>query len=265
MESGKVWLVGAGPGDAALITVKGLHVIRRADALVYDRLVCAELLAEAPDGCEMINVGKNPNHHLVPQTEINQILVDCAQRGLNVVRLKGGDPYVFGRGGEEAETLALAGIPFEVVPGISSAIGGLAYAGIPVTHRDYASGFHVITGHLRQGNEPQDWATLAKLEGTLIILMGMTQLTTICQQLVAGGKAPTTPAAVVMYASHQQQQVASGTLLTLADQVAAQGLSAPALIVIGDVVRLRDVLAFTPELLSLNAIPSLIYPKSLAL
>ena len=116
----------------------------------------------------------------------------------------------------------------------------------------------MITGHLRQGNEPQDWATLAKLEGTLIILMGMTQLTTICQQLVAGGKAPTTPAAVVMYASHQQQQVASGTLFTLADQVAAQGLSAPALIVIGDVVRLRDVLAFTPELLSLNAIPSLI-------
>ncbi|MBS0054638.1 uroporphyrinogen-III C-methyltransferase [Yersinia sp. Marseille-Q3913] len=265
MKSGKVWLVGAGPGDAALITVKGLHAIRQADALVYDRLVCAELLAEAPDGCEMINVGKNPNHHLVPQPEINQILVDCAQRGLNVVRLKGGDPYVFGRGGEEAQALALAEIPFEVVPGISSAIGGLAYAGIPVTHRDYASGFHVITGHLRQGNEPQDWATLAKLEGTLVILMGMTQLATICQQLIAGGKAPTTPAAVVMYASHQQQQVASGTLLTLVDQVAAQGLSAPALIVIGDVVRLREILAFTPEILSLSSIPSLIYPNALAL
>ncbi|WP_145520107.1 uroporphyrinogen-III C-methyltransferase [Yersinia mollaretii] len=257
MKSGKVWLVGAGPGDAALITVKGLHAIRQAEALVYDRLVCAELLAEAPDGCEMINVGKNPNHHLVPQPEINQILVDCAQRGLNVVRLKGGDPYVFGRGGEEAEALALAGIPFEVVPGISSAIGGLAYAGIPVTHRDYASGFHVITGHLRQGSEPQDWATLAKLEGTLVILMGMTQLATICQQLIAGGKAPTTPAAVVMYASHLQQQVASGTLTTLADQAAAQGLSAPALIVIGDVVRLREILAFTPETLSLSSIPSL--------
>lgn len=265
MKSGKVWLVGAGPGDAALITVKGLHAIRQAEALVYDRLVCAELLAEAPDGCEMINVGKNPNHHLVPQPEINQILVDCAQRGLNVVRLKGGDPYVFGRGGEEAEALALAAIPFEVIPGISSAIGGLAYAGIPVTHRDYASGFHVITGHLRQGNEPQDWATLAKLEGTLVILMGMTQLATICQQLIAGGKAPTTPAAVVMYASHQQQQVASGTLTTLADQATAQGLSAPALIVIGDVVRLREILAFTPETLSLSTIPSLINPNSLAL
>ncbi|MEG1222970.1 MAG: uroporphyrinogen-III C-methyltransferase [Hafnia sp.] len=258
MRSGKVWLVGAGPGDAALITVKGLHAIRQAEALVYDRLVCAELLAEAPDGCEMINVGKTPNNHLVPQPQINQILIDCAQRGLNVVRLKGGDPYVFGRGAEEAEALALAGIPFEVVPGISSATGGLTYAGIPVTHRDYASGFHVVTGHLRQGNEPQDWATLAKLEGTLIVLMGMTQLSTICQQLIAGGKAPTTPAAVVMYASHQEQKIASGTLLTLADQTSAQGLSAPALIVIGDVVNLRDTLAFTPQALSLNVIPALI-------
>ncbi|KER02435.1 uroporphyrin-III C-methyltransferase [Photorhabdus temperata subsp. temperata Meg1] len=257
MNSGKVWLVGAGPGDAALITVRGLHCIRQADALVYDRLVSPDLLSEAPDRCKMINVGKTPNYHPVPQRQINQILVECAQQGLNVVRLKGGDPYVFGRGGEEAEALALAKIPFEVVPGISSSIGGLACAGIPVTHRDYASGFHVITGHLRQGNEPQDWATLAKLEGTLVILMGMTQLASICEQLIAGGKAPTTPAAVVMHASHQQQQVASATLLTLAQQVAAQGLTAPALIVIGDVVRLRETLACRRERLLLASVSSL--------
>lgn len=244
MRNGKVWLVGAGPGDAALITVKGLNCIRQAQVLVYDRLVNAELLQEAPSDCEKINVGKNPDHHPVPQPQINQLLIDYAQRGLNVVRLKGGDPYVFGRGAEEAEALAQLQIPFEVVPGISSAIGGLAYAGIPVTHRDHASGFHVITGHLRQGNQPQDWATLAKLEGTLVILMGMSQLAAICQQLIAAGKSATTPAAVVMHASQPRQQVATGTLATLAEQVAAQRLCAPALIVIGNVVNLREILAF---------------------
>ncbi|MBJ7221583.1 MULTISPECIES: uroporphyrinogen-III C-methyltransferase [unclassified Brenneria] len=257
MNNGKVWLVGAGPGDATLITVKGLHCIRHADVLVYDRLVSSDLLVEAPADCEMINVGKMPDHHPVPQPQINQTLVECAQRGLNVVRLKGGDPYVFGRGGEEAEALALSGIAFEVVPGITSAIGGLAYAGIPVTHRDFSSGFHVITGHLRQGNQPQDWAALAKLDGTLVILMGMAQLSAICQQLIAGGKSPATPAAVVMYASRQQQRTVSGMLATLADEATAAGLSSPALIVIGDVVRLQSVLSFTPEPLTLAAVSSL--------
>ena len=174
--SAKVWLVGAGPGDPGLITVKGLSCIRQADALVYDRLVCADLLAEAPVGCELINVGKRADHHPVPQEEINGILIRQAQLGRQVVRLKGGDPYVFGRGGEEAEALALLGIPFEVVPGITSAIGGLAYAGIPVTHRSHASAFHVITGHLQAGKAPLDWATLARLDGTLVFLMGMSQL-----------------------------------------------------------------------------------------
>ncbi|WP_431225797.1 uroporphyrinogen-III C-methyltransferase [Serratia sp. L9] len=255
MKSGKVWLVGAGPGDASLITVKGLDCIRQAQALVYDRLVSAELVQQAPGDCEMYNVGKNPDRHPVPQPQINQLLVDCARRGLNVVRLKGGDPYVFGRGAEEAEALAQAQIPFEVVPGISSAIGGLAYAGIPVTHRDYASGFHVITGHLRQGNEPQDWGQLAKLEGTLVILMGMTQLASICQQLIAGGKPASTPAAVVMHASQQRQKIAAGRLDTLVEQVAAAGLTAPALIVVGNVVNLRECLAFVPEQLPLAVIP----------
>lgn len=251
--NGKVWLVGAGPGDPSLITVKGLRCIQRADVLVYDRLVCSELLQEVRPGCELINVGKTPNNHPIPQHEINQILVTHALMGRQVVRLKGGDPYVFGRGGEEAETLATAGIPFEVVPGITSAIGGLAYAGIPVTHRDHASAFHVITGHLQQGKQSQDWATLAKLEGTLVILMGMGQLDMICQQLMEHGKASTTPAAAVMYASHKNQKVAQGTLATLQDCVIQEGLSAPALIVIGEVVSLHDVLQFVPTDTSLTS------------
>lgn len=251
---GKVWLVGAGPGDPTLITVKGLHCIRHADALVYDRLVCRELLAEVPLDCEMINVGKTPNNHPIPQEEINRILVAQALMGRNVVRLKGGDPYVFGRGGEEVETLARDGIPFEVVPGITSAIGGLAYAGIPVTHRDHASSFHVITGHLQQGKAEQDWATLAKLQGTLVILMGMHQLEVICQALIEHGKPAGTPAAAVMCASHKIQRSACATLATLSTEVARQGITAPALIVIGEVVSLHQLLQFAPTTLQLDEI-----------
>lgn len=254
---GKVWLIGAGPGDPSLITVKGLHCIRHADALVYDRLVCKELLAEVPMDCEMINVGKTPNNHPIPQEDINQILVAQALMGRNVVRLKGGDPYVFGRGGEEVETLAKSGIPFEVVPGITSAIGGLAYAGIPVTHRDHASSFHVITGHLQQGKDPQDWATLAKLQGTLVILMGMSQIDSICQQLIEHGKSATTPAAAVMHASHQIQKVSQGTLASLPQDVIRDGIKAPALIVIGDVVQLHHLLQFTPTIMQLDEITQL--------
>ena len=251
---GKVWLVGAGPGDASLITVKGLHCIRNADVLVYDRLVCRELLEEASADCELINVGKTPNNHPIPQDEINQILVAQALMGREVVRLKGGDPYMFGRGGEEVETLAKVGIPFEVVPGITSAIGGLAYAGIPVTHRDHASSFHVITGHLQQGKEPQDWATLARLQGTLVILMGMSQIDTICAQLIEHGKPADTPAAAVMYASRNVQQSAAGTLATLPEDVIRAGIKAPALIVIGEVVQLQSLLQFTPTAMQLNEI-----------
>lgn len=245
MNEGKVWLVGAGPGDVSLITVKGLYAIRHAEVIVHDRLVNPELLSQAPKGCLIINVGKNPNHHPIPQAEINAILVKYAREDKQVVRLKGGDPYVFGRGGEEAEQLAREGLEFEVVPGISSAIGGLVYAGIPVTHRDYASSFHIITGHMCQGNDPQNWHVFAQLDGTLVILMGMTRLTEICQQLMAGGKSADTPAAVVMYASQERQQVARGTLATIHLEVERQKLHAPALIVIGDVVNLHDVLAFS--------------------
>lgn len=248
--AGKVWLVGAGPGDASLITVKGLDCIRHADCLVYDRLVHPDLLSYAGDDCELINVGKNPNHHPIPQPEINKILIEQAQMGRQVVRLKSGDPYVFGRGGEEAEDLAKLGLDFEVVPGISSSIGGLAYAGIPVTHRDYSSSFHVITGHLQDGKDPHNWQALAALNGTLIILMGMSQIEQICHKLIENGRLSTTPAAVIMWASRDNQRMVTGTLQNLAEETRRQGLGAPALIVIGEVVSLSEILKFVPSQVS---------------
>ncbi|WP_096387152.1 uroporphyrinogen-III C-methyltransferase [Hafnia sp. CBA7124] len=252
MRKGKVLLVGAGPGDASLITVKGLIAIREAQVIVHDRLVNLDLIAQASPNCQIINVGKKPNNHPVPQENINQILIDHALMGKNVVRLKGGDPYVFGRGGEEAESLALCGIPFEIIPGISSAIGGLACAGIPVTHRDYASSFHVVTGHMCQGNEPQNWQVLAQLEGTLIVLMGMTRQEEICQLLIEAGKSPDTPAAAVMYASQQKQQIAKGTLTTLKDEIQRKKLHAPALLVIGHVVNLSEILSFASSQIDIS-------------
>lgn len=257
MKKGKVWLVGAGPGDPSLITVKGLHCIREANVIVHDRLVNPELIAQASANCEIINVGKTPNHHPVPQDQINQILIERALAGKNIVRLKGGDPYVFGRGGEEAESLSQHHIPFEIIPGISSSIGGLAYAGIPVTHRDYASSFHVVTGHLCQGNEPQNWRALAQLEGTLIVLMGMTRQEQICQLLIDNGKSPDTPAAAVMYASQQRQKIAKGTLSTLKQEIERKKIEAPALIVIGKVVNLSEILTFASTQIDISHEPLL--------
>lgn len=256
MNKSKVWLVGAGPGEAGLITVKGLNCIQSADVIVHDRLVNPELIAQAPAQCEIINVGKEYDYHPIPQEEINQILVKQAQAGKQVVRLKGGDPYVFGRGGEEAEVMAQYGIPFEIIPGISSPIGGLAYAGIPVTHRDYASGFHIVTGHTSQGNEQQNWEVLAKLDGTLIILMGMSRLNEICQTLILHGKPSSTPAAVIMYASHPKQDKVIGTLENLAVKAAEKNLHAPALIVVGDVVNLSYELSFTSSFPALSEFSS---------
>ncbi|QOV67285.1 uroporphyrinogen-III C-methyltransferase [Citrobacter sp. BDA59-3] len=243
--TGKVWLVGAGPGDPGLLTVKGLNCLREAGAVVFDRLVNPLLLQEAPAGCELHDVGKEANRHPIPQPQINQILIDCASRGLRVVRLKGGDPFVFGRGSEEMQALRECGIECEVVPGITSAIGGLAAAGIPVTHRDFASSFHVVTGHLQDGKEPQDWGKLAVLPGTLVILMGMSQIQTICAALMSAGKPADTPAAVVMRASTPEQKVLCAPLSALAQESEAAGFHAPALIVIGGVVSLREILAFS--------------------
>lgn len=245
--SGKVWLVGAGPGDASLITVKGMECIKQAEVLVYDRLVNPELLEFASANCEKIYVGKESDHHPIPQSEINQILADYAKAGKNVVRLKSGDPYVFGRGGEEAQELVEQGVIFEVVPGVTSAIGGLTYAGIPVTHRDYASSFHVLTGHLRADKEkdPINWQALAQLEGTLVILMGVSNLANISQELIRYGKNPETPVGIVMWASRDNQRVVTGTLANIVEVAEQQQVKPPALIVIGEVVRLHSLLDFT--------------------
>ncbi len=236
--SGKVWLVGAGPGDPKLITVMGMECLRQADAVVFDRLVNPKLLDEAPAHCVLIDVGKRADHHPIPQEQINAILIEQARLDRNVVRLKGGDPFVFGRGGEEAEALVRSGITCEVVPGITSAIGGLARAGIPVTHRDFASSFHVITGHLRDGKDPHNWRVLAQLDGTLVILMGMSRLAEICQQLIDNGRSADTPAAVVMNASHLDQRMVLAPLGKLSEQVKLAGLAAPSLIVVGAVTSL---------------------------
>lgn len=248
--SGKVWLVGAGPGDLSLITVKGLDCIKQAEVLVYDRLVNPELLEFAPENCEKIYVGKESDHHPIPQNEINQILADYAKAGKNVVRLKSGDPYVFGRGGEEAQELVEQGVLFEVVPGVTSAIGGLTYAGIPVTHRDYASSFHVVTGHLRADKEkdPINWQALAQLQGTLVILMGVSNLANITQELMQYGRSADTPVGIVMWASRDNQRVVTGTLETIVAIAKEQKVQPPALIVIGDVVKLHPLLDFTQML-----------------
>lgn len=244
---GKVWLVGAGPGDITLITVKGLECIKHADVLVYDRLVNPELLDFAPAHCEKLNVGKESDHHPIPQQQINQILADHAKAGKKVVRLKSGDPYVFGRGGEEAQLLVEQHIPFEVVPGVTSAIGGLTCAGIPVTHRDYASSFHVVTGHLRADKEqdPINWQALAQLRGTIVVLMGVSNLANISQELIQYGKSIDTPVAIIIWASRANQRVVTGTLGTIVEIAKQQQVKPPALIVIGEVVGLHNVLDFS--------------------
>lgn len=236
-----VYLVGAGPGDPGLITVKGLECLRRAEVVVYDRLAAPALLAEAPESCERIYVGKASSRHALSQDEINALLVQKAAAGLRVVRLKGGDPYVFGRGGEEADALVSAGLPFEVVPGVTAGVAVPAYAGIPVTHRGVATAVAFITGH-EDPTKPDsqlDWGRLATGFATLVFYMGMENLAEISGQLVAHGRAPDTPAAVIRWGTRPEQRTVTGTLADIAGRVAAADLGPPALIVVGDVVRLR--------------------------
>ena len=241
MSKGKVYLVGAGPGDPGLITVRGLELLRRADVIVYDRLVNPALLEEAPSGAERIFVGKQAGRHCIAQSEINEVLIRYARLGHDVVRLKGGDPFVFGRGGEEAEALADAGIPFEVVPGVSSAVAVPAYAGIPLTHRKFASSFAVVTGHeARETQDAVDWAKLATAVDTLVILMGLSNLPIIVAKLLAHGRAPETPAAVIRWGTTEEQESVVGTLADIVERSAL--LKPPALIVVGDVVSLAGKL-----------------------
>lgn len=236
---GTVTLVGAGPGDPGLLTVKGKKALERAEVVVYDRLVSPAILALIPEGAERINVGKEASHHLIPQEQINQILLDKALEGRNVVRLKGGDPFLFGRGGEELELLAEHGVPFEEVPGITSAIAVPAYAGIPVTHRDFTSSLHIITGHARAGKPLDiDFEALVRTGGTLVFLMGVTSLPEICAGLLAAGMEASTPAAIIERGTTPQQRRLDGTVSNLA-QVAREGkVKSPAISVFGPVCAL---------------------------
>ncbi len=245
VNKGIVYLVGAGPGDEDLITRRGLQVLREADVVVYDSLASSSLLNEVRDDAELIFAGKRSSHHFKKQYETNQLLIDLAKEGKNVVRLKGGDPYIFGRGGEEGQELRAAGVDFVVVPGVSSSYSVPAYCGIPVTHRDYASSFHVITGH--EGNHKNgatvlDYGTLAKEEGTLIFLMGLKNLPNIVKSLMENGKDPNTPAGVLQEGTTARQKMAVGTLSTIVETVEREGIQTPAITVVGDVVRLAEEL-----------------------
>lgn len=242
--AGIVYLVGAGPGDAGLLTLRGAEVLGRAQVVVYDALVNPALLRLAPAGAEIIYGGKRSRDHALPQADLNQLLVARAKEGKTVVRLKGGDPYVFGRGGEEAEELAAAGLTFEIVPGISSTVAAPAYAGIPVTHRDFCSAYQVITGHEEptKSESSIDWSVVARSPGTKVILMGVERIRQITDELVRHGMSGTTPAAMIQWGTTSRQQTVVATLETLSDSASLAGISAPAVTVIGGVVSLRKQL-----------------------
>ena len=252
MTRATVHLIGAGPGDPGLITVRGLKLVQQAEVVIYDRLVHPDIVQEAPADALRIYVGKETGLHFVAQEKINELLVHYGHQGLRVVRLKGGDPFVFGRGGEEAQALVAAGIPFEVVPGVSSAVAVPAYAGIPVTHRKVASSFAVITGH-GEGNKDLtriDWAALANAVDTLVVLMGVRGLTKVVDQLLTHGRSPATPVALIRWGTTSEQQTVTGTLMDIVAKATAAGLEPPVVTVIGEVVALREQLQWFPEILT---------------
>ncbi|MCI8549827.1 MAG: hydroxymethylbilane synthase [Lachnospiraceae bacterium] len=241
VQSGKVWLVGAGPSDAGLFTIKGAKVLSEAQVVVYDRLVGQGILQMMPEEAEKIDVGKYSGNHPVPQEEINRILLEKAREGKRVVRLKGGDPFVFGRGGEELELLVSHGIPFEVVPGVTAATAVTAYGGIPLTHRDYCSSVHLITAHKKRGSsEGLDFDTLAKLDGTLVFYMGLSGLGEICKGLLEAGMAADMPAAVISEGTTAAQRQVVSDLLHLKEETEKAGIASPALIVVGKVCSLSE-------------------------
>lgn len=245
MKQGKVWLVGAGPGDMGLFTLKGMEVLSRAEVVVYDSLVGQSILSRIPAGVRLIDVGKRASHHTVPQENINEILLSEARKGLRVVRLKGGDPFLFGRGGEELEVLRENGIPYEVVPGVTSPLAVPAYNGIPVTHRDLCSSVHVITGHRREGMEYDiDFQALVRTKGTLIFLMGVASLSFICESLLEAGMEPDMPAAVLSRGTTAGQKRIVATVSTLFSETQRQGVETPAIIVVGKVCALSEQFAW---------------------
>lgn len=249
MSVGKVWLVGAGPGDVGLFTIKGKEILEKAEVVVYDSLVGQGILSQIPSSARLINVGKRANHHTMPQEEINQVLLKEAQAGSRVVRLKGGDPFLFGRGGEELELLAEHGIPYEVVPGVTSPISVPAYNGIPVTHRDFTSSLHIITGHKRAGKEYDiDFEALVRTRGTLVFLMGIASLGDICAGLLKGGMDADMPAAVLQKGTTAGQKRVVATVGTLNAEVDRQGIETPAIIVVGKVCTLADEFSWYEKL-----------------
>lgn len=243
-QRGTVYLVGAGPGNPELLTLRAARLLQQADVVIYDNLVAPAILQLARAAAERIYVGKRSGYHTMPQQAISDLLVQFARRHKRVVRLKGGDPFIFGRGGEEIETLASRNIPFEVVPGITAAAGVAAYAGIPLTHRDHAQSCVFVTGHLKDGSMNLDWDALARPNQTVVIYMGLPGLPTLCAQLVAQGLDAATPAAIVQQGTTDRQRVLTGTLQTLPAIAAAAQLVPPTLIIVGSVVSLRDKLAW---------------------
>ncbi len=258
---GKVYIVGAGPGPADLITVRGLRVLRQADVVLYDRLVPRELLDEPRPDAVRIFVGKAAGRHVMSQEAINRLLLDHARAGRTVVRLKGGDPFVFGRGGEEALALAQAGIPFEIVPGVTSAIAVPALAGVPVTHRGLSTAFAVVTGHEAPGKprSPTDWEALARIP-TLVVLMALKRTPEICRALIAAGRSPDTPAMLISRGGTPEQRALQGTLQSLPQMLENEPLPAPALLVAGPTVNLASILRWNiseeGESTSFHSIPS---------
>ena len=247
-SSGRVYLVGAGPGDSELLTLKAVRLLERADVIVYDNLVSSGVLDFASPGAQRIFAGKRRNEHTMRQEQINGLLVQLAREGKQVVRLKGGDPFVFGRGGEEMQELAAHGVDFEVIPGVTAACGVASYAGIPLTHRDHAQGCLFVTGHLKDGSANLDWKALVRPNQTVVIYMGLNALPDICHQLMAHGAPATRPIAAVQHGTLSTQQVLTGTLSDLPAKVAVSGFTSPSLLIVGDVVKLHGTLHwFDPQ------------------